>query len=384
MFDIDQILINESGRIGPDIHRKLLHTSVWNSPLIQKGSWPDEMGDEISVMTYERSLPANTLTWDTVTYNTGSGSNCVPTAEVVNFAQTLRTYNLQQTALESPPFCKNDLRFTVKRKEQLSNIFAILTENTKYAWENRHRDEYVRLAGHKVVLTAAMPEGSASFPLVTPVSKLTQGALNRVRMKLIRDGAGINPITRANGTPVFGLVTSSETSESIIKDNEDIRQDYRWSDKVNELLAPMGIERSYAGFVHMIDDFNPRYDFVDGAWVRRYPYSAVATTQGNKFDINPLYEAAAYEDSIIFHKDVMECLIPKPITAPGGNTKFDPVSYTGDWSWKNILDRTENPDGTIGYFRGILSSGSKPLKPEWGYVIRHLRCDSSLNLLACS
>lgn len=383
-YDVDQLLVNESGRIGPDIYKKSLNTSPWLK-LVKKGLWPDEMGQTISVMTYQRSLPANSLTWATVDYSTGTGSgSCIPSAEVVNFAQTLRTYNLQQTAIESPALCTTDLRFSLKRKEQLSHIFRILQENTAYAWIDRHRDEFTRLAEHKVIATAALPESSASFPLVVPTSRLTQGILDRFYMKLVRDGAGNNPLGRENGRPQFALITSSEASNSVILDNASIREDYRYSNKVNELLAPLGVERAYKGFYHIIDDFAPRWDFVGGAWVRRLPYAAVATTQGNKWDINPLYETAAYEDNFIFHTDVMECLIPAPITSPGGNVKFDPVSFMGDFKWKNIPHKDENPDGTIGYFRGILSSGSKPVFPEWGYVIRTLRCDPSLNLLACS
>jgi hypothetical protein len=55
----------------------------------------------------------------------------------------------------------------------------------------------------------------------------------------------------------------------------------------------------------------------------------------------------------------------------------------GEFKWLNIRDTADNPDGTIGYFRAVLSSGSKPVFPEWGYVIRHARCDSSLGLLSC-
>lgn len=381
--DIDQLLINESGRIGPDIYKKVLNTSPWLK-LTKRTTWPDEMGSTISVLTYQRSLPANTLTWGTVDFNTGSGNNCVPTAEVVNFAQTLRTYNLQQTAIESPKLCVNDLRFSLNRKEQLSNVFRILTENTSYAWIDRRRDEFTRLAEHKVIATAALPESSASFPLVVPTSRLTQGILDRYYQKLIRDGAGNNAYGRENGRPQFLLIASSEASRSVIKDNADIRADYHWSSKANELLAPLGVERAYSGFYHLIDDFAPRWDFVGGAWVRRLPYAPVATTQGSKWDLNPLYEAAAYEDAFIFHGDVLEEAVPKPITSPGGNTSFDAVNYMGDFKWLNIQTPDTNPDKTIGYFRAVLSSGSKPVFPEWGYVIRTLRCDSALNLLACS
>jgi hypothetical protein len=378
-LDINNLLVAEQDRIGPDIYHKSLNTSPWLK-LINKASWPDEMGTEIQVMTYQRSLPTNTLSWNAVNFDT---STCVPSSETVNFAQTLRTYNLQHTAIESPKICVNDLRFTMKRKEQLSNIFRILTENTSYAWIERHRDEFARLAEHKVIATTGMPEDSASFPLVEPTSRLTQGILDRIYMKMIRDGAGNNPFGRENGRPQFAVITSSEQSNSIILDNAAVREDYRYSSKVSELLSPLGVERAYKGFYHLVDDFAPRWNFVGGAWERVLPYAPLATTKGNKWDINPAYEAAQYEDSFVFHLDVMETLIPAPITSPGGNTKFDPMSYMGDFKWKNILDAITNPDGTIGYFRAVLSSGSKPVFPEWGYVIRTLRCDSNLGLLAC-
>jgi hypothetical protein len=379
-LDINNLLVAETNRIGPDIYSKSLNTSPWLK-LVKKASWPDEMGTEIQVMTYQRSLPANTLTWGNVNF---TDTNCVPTAQVVNFGQVLRSYNLQQTAIESPKLCVNDLRFTMKRKEQLSNIFRILTENTSYAWIDRHRDEFTRLAEHKVVATSAMPEGVVAFPTVVPTSRLTQGILDRIYMKLIRDGAGNNPFGRENGRPQFAIITSSEQSNSVILDNTKVREDYRWSSKVNELLAPLGVERAYKGFYHLIDDFSPRWNFTAGAWIRVNPYTPNGATRGQKWDINPAYETALYEDTFVFHMDVMETLIPAPITAPGGNTKFDPVSYMGDFKWKNIPDAVTNPDGTIGYFRAILSSGSKPVFPEYGYVIRTLRCNSDLGLLACA
>ena len=486
-YDIEQVLINEANRIGPDIYRKTLNTSPWLK-LVKKDVWPDEMGDTIRVLTYERSLPTNSLSWNQVSldpvtgatnsaawynntavnaatlntngsYTTGVGNNAVPSAQVIQFAQTLRSYNLTQTALESPKLSVNDLRFSLKRKEQLSNIFAILQENTSYAWQDRFRDEYVRVAQNKLSaaadsngnLVCNAPADGVTFKTSSlPVSILTQGILDRVYMKLIRDGAGNNPLDRENARPVFGAILSSESSRNLIADNADIRQDYRWSDRTSELLAPLGIQRSYAGFFHMVDDWLPRHDtftlnasssntsyvingLTDGAgnavvagsqvsgdgipsgtyvvsvvntpssgtitsqaltlsaypaviasggkvFIRRTPYAAVATTQGMKFDISTAYEQAQYEDTIVFHQDVFSNLVPKPVTAAGSNVTFDAVSYMGDFKWKNIITPDTNPDGTIGYFRAILSSGTKPIRPEWGYVIRHLRASTPLFL----
>lgn len=417
-YDIDTILVAESGRIGPDIYRKTLNTSPWLK-LIKQNAWPDEMGQELTVLTYERSLPANTLSWSDVTFNgttggggaaSGSGS-CLPPTQEIAFAQTARTYSLSHTALESPPICVNDLRYSFRRQEQLRMIFDILTENASYAWQDRYRNEYFRACGHKVTAYGStsgvtLPEVTttnvdpnsttatntlfyaSSGDILPPSSYLTQGILDRIYMKLIRDGAGNNPLDRVNARPQFGLICSPETSDRIIRENADVRDDYRYnSGKVNELLAPLGIERAYRGFFHMIDEFAPRYTIVAGGDTkiqRVLPYTSAAATYGNKYDINPDYEDAEYEVSFVFHQDVLESLIPKPITSAGGNTKFDPVNYRGDFKWLNIPHPTQNPDGTMGFFRGVMSNGTKMIRPEWGYAILHLRCPNDLGLTNCA
>jgi hypothetical protein len=390
-YTIDSWLAAESGRIGPDIYHKTLNTSPWLK-LVKQDTWPDEMGTDISVLTYSRSLPESAdarLTWSSVGFNSnsGSGGTCVPSATQVKFYNKLVTYNLKQTAIESPPICVNDLRFSFRRKDQLSNIFRILTENTSWAWQTRYRDEYIRLANNKILANTSMTSGTSSFPAAEPTSKLVQPILDKVRMRLIRDGAGNDPLGRENGTPVFGLVCSSETSYEIIRNLANDREDYRYSTKANDLLAPLGVERTYKGFYHLIDDFMPRYSYSGGVYTEIPPYIKSTSGGNTEWIVNPAYELAQYEVSIVFHKDVFHSVIPAPITSPGGSTSFDPVSYRGEFKWLNIRDKDENPDGTIGYFRGVLSAGSKPIRPEWGYAIMHTRCGNNLlaaQLVACS
>jgi len=48
---------------------------------------------------------------------------------------------------------------------------------------------------------------------------------------------------------------------------------------------------------------------------------------------------------------------------------FNPVDYKGKYSWLNIQDEILNPDKTIGFFRGVIATASKPLKTEFGTVI---------------
>jgi len=406
--NIENLLITESGRIGADIYRKTLNTSPWTT-LVKQEAWPDEMGTTVNVLIYERTLPASggSITFTDVAYNgvgtqvigaTPSGSNvgpgtCAVTGNDLGFAQTLRTYNLQQAAINSPDICLNDLRFPVRRQEQLRNIMSVLSENTQYAWENRYRDEYVRLANYNVnanqsELLAASGQTKGSFSITTlPTSRLTQGILRYFYSRLIRDGAGQNAYGKENGAPVFLLVTSPEASDDLIKLNADIRQDLRYA-KPSELIQPLGVERSYAGFYHLVDTMTPRYDFDNtlvgqNKWVRRNPYATDASaSKGTRYIPNPAYYTAEYEDSIIFHPDVFTSLVAKPISTTGGMA-FDPQSYRGDFRWRNIPSRDCNPDGTIGFFRAIFSSGSKPVRPELGVVIRHKRCAADFGLVGC-
>ena len=408
--DVEQLLVKESGRIGPDIYRKTVDQSPWLK-LVKQDAWPDEMGDSVSVMVYERSLPYNSdgtlkTNWTALsssaaygTAGTGTGNAIAPDGGTIEFGQTLRTYNLSHTSLNSPDISLNDLRFPLKRKEQLANIMSILTESTSEVWIQRYRDEYVRVAQNKCTATTAnspstgedyalgiarLTDGTFPAPSATASEnlELTQGMLDRIYLNLIRDGAGVNSYDRINGAPVFLAIMSPEASDALIRANADIRQDFRWSDRVNELLAPLGVTRTYRNFHHLIDPFPARWDYVSSVWTRRRPFKPVANDLGDsrrgvKYELDADYLAAAYEDTIIFVPEVFTSLVPKPLSA-GSDMEFSPQNYRGEFTWRNIASRDANPDGTIGFFRAIFASGSKPVMPQQGYVIRHKRSASSI------
>jgi len=202
-------------------------------------------------------------------------------------------------------------------------------------------------------------------------------------MKLIRDGAGTNAMGRENGAPVFMLICGAETSENLIRLNADIRQDFRWA-KPNELLTPLGIERSYGGFYHSIDPYPPRFAVwatTNNNLIRVYPFRKETTTKGTAYNINPAYETASYEISYIFHQDVFRSVVPSPINT-ANKMAFNPQNYRGEFKWVNILDRQFNPDGNVGYFRGVVASGARPVFPQYGYVIMHKRADISLDYVS--
>jgi len=422
---IDTILTQEANRIGQDIYRRTLHTSPWMD-LIKQTAFPDGMGYTLGTLIYDRTLPTsdlagNTLAgssiWSEVGVNPTVVTDNTPNTAQVNtvssvdqlivgardtnigagtgksfvaFGRQLKQYSLKRATVESPKINVEDLRFAAYRTEQLRAIMDSMTDSTKYSWEERYRDEYDRVCANFVscLTTGTTPRTTDAIgtvvegvntatldlidadndPSIVPNANISNKILDGIYFRLVRAGAGTNAYGRENARPVFGLICSSEASY-VLQTEAGFRDDVRYNNaKVSDLIAPLGIEKSFRGFYHLIDDMAPRFTITTtsgtGILTRQQPYTA----SGGIITLNAAYETAPYEAAYVLHQDVMESQIPEPITGSNGLT-FDPVNYRGKFNWKNIPSVDLNPDGTIGFFRGILASATKPIKTEFGYVI---------------
>jgi len=436
--NIDNILAQEANRIGADIHKNTVHTSPWMD-LVKKSTFPDQMGYQLTTLIYSSSLPTTTTTGDvlagtaiwgdmgalnnganvfTPTGSAGSDQPLKDTAESIlgpnesnkgsiNFGKELKKYNLKRAVIESPRINVEDLRFAAHRQDQLRAILDVMTESTRYTWEERYRDEFDLLADNFVACKKTSEnskmttgrEGTASSSILDnidadthadsgydaaqtndqlPEANISNALLDDLYFRLVRSGAGNNAYGRENGRPVFGLVCSSEASRQLQIESE-FRDDIRYNQaRVSELVAPLGVEKSFRGYYHLIDDLAPRYDLGADDFLNRIP---PYTVSGGIISPNAAYESAPVELAYIIHPDVYESQIPAPLSGSNGLT-FDPLTYKGDFKWTNIPDATINPDGSIGFFRGVLASASKPIKTKFGYVIAIARksADAALGL----
>jgi len=335
----------------------------------------------------------------------------------VSIAKMLKEYTMKRISIESPRISLEDLRFAAHRGEQLKAVTDLLAGSSKHIWENRNRAEFERIAANLVLCentgttiksTAAVDSGdgdttanenfeglslSHSSPGVVAsavnienttnatettnaseaLANISNGILDKVYYNLIRKGAGTGAYGRENGRPVFGLVCSSEASYQL-QTEAGFRDDVRYNNaKVSDLIAPLGIEKSFRGFYHLIDDMAPRFSIADtGVTSPISPY----TLDAGVVTMNGSYDTADYEAAYIIHPDVYHSLIPAPFSV-GAGIKFDPLTYSGDFKWTNILNAADNPDGTVGYFRGVLASASKPIKTDFGYVLLFKRTSTT-------
>jgi len=430
---INTVLTEEANRIGQDIYSRTLHTSPWMDLIKQSTfadgmgytqttliydrsiphtaadaegvSWQD-VGNELGGNTFATTLGQSLLDSATNVGGAQGGSTAADTRSNIAFAKQLKQYSIQRTIIESPRISTEDLRFAAHRTDQLRAIMDRMTEASRYTWENRYRDEFERLAGNLVLCettgttiqsstidsgdggttadesfeglsiasgtaaTSVNVENTTNATETTNASEalanISNAIMDKIYFNLVRKGAGNNAYGRENGRPVFAAVMSSEASYQL-QTEAGFRDDIRYNQAaVSDLIAPLGVEKSFRGFYHLVDDLAPRYSIADdGTATRIQPYEVAS---GSLTTINGTYDTASFEAAYVIHPEVMESQIPNPYGGASGVT-FDPVNYRGKFSWTNNKDNVSNPDGTLGYFRGILASASKPIKTENGFVI---------------
>lgn len=387
---VTDILVRETGRFLPgEIFARVYGKSIWMS-LIQRGTYPAALSEILSVLTYERNAPAVAEpTWNAIQVVDGQeGGACLPIPDLIDIGSTTRTFQLYRRALHGPQFCAEEFRTVFDLRLQLDRISEIISQRVRIEWEIRDRHEYFRSCQRKVVVNDCFNPiedntGALTYPAVCPNQTLGMGLLNKYRITLLRDGAADSALLQQNGAPLLTVVASPEWIGNTIRTNSDIRQDIRWADSGEgqnaRLLKAFGINHTYDGFMFLADLFPRRFTCAGGVFTEVPAYVPIVTTKGIKYDLNPLYSTAPYEEVFIFDPMVMLQLVPQPITNPAPNFRFDPVSYVGDVKILNIPNEQCNPDGNLLRHRIIMTAASEPKHVWKGVAFVQLRCDPACN-----
>lgn len=374
---------------------------VQNMP---REAWLDGNGFQYSYPIYERSLVTKSVfdsdffqTFATVDPDATSVNNLEDTGacsivghNIESFGVTNRSVNLKKSAINSPDICLDNLKFQWQVVDQIKNVTRIMAENSKWVWSNTYQQEYAAGTANKI--NAGQDGVFASFNAATPPnSMLTFGILESIHQDMGYNGGSINPTARMDdGQPVYTAVGSNYTFNQLKASDPNQRADFQYSSsgggsEQGILTQRIGLgAKVYQGFKFEVVQFPPRFDITAGpVYTRRYPYVASSATRGQKWEVAPLYKNARYEDTLIFHKDVMKILIPKPGMSIGAVTYQQSYSWAGEFVWRNIQDRVCNIDGNTGFFRALFAYGVKLERPDLGYQIRHLRCPVANDWAPC-
>ena len=380
----------ETGRIALGTHRLGLFKDPYLR-FVTQSAFPDFMGAVITNTIAQRTV-ATGSGWEDVgvTGVSGETNSCLAPVKKVGYAFDQKTFKLRHQAIESDWICLEDVRTSAFPIDDVNNYIKILADNVNKEWIERYDNDYYA-AVTKVSVEPGLAEstGTTFGSLPNPTSVLTIGVLRELYDRLYQNNAGDDgDAVTDDGSPVFNVFAERATIENLIKLNEDVRQDIRWSDRVNDLLGANGSsllpKKAYGGFVFHSRPFPKRFnDDGAGGYTEVAPYvSTTGATKGTKFIINPAYKAAKYTSTVIFHPKAVEWLVPNP-NLKVGKLVYDAQNYRGDFKWINEWDKNCNPDKNSGYWRAKMACAAKQIFPEFGFYILHLRCGLANDLVAC-
>lgn len=397
---INDNFVRETGRVALGTYRLGLYKDPYLR-FVSQSAFPDNMGKTITNVIAQRSIATGTG-WENigVTGEDGEANACLAPVKKVGYAFDTKTFTLRHQAVESNFICLEDVRTSAFPIDDVNNYIKILADNVNVEWIKRYDDDY--LANSTKITVEPGLDGAASATVAfngttglatisgaaAPTSVLTPGVLRQIHDNLYQDNAGDDgDAVTDDGAPVFNVFSERATIENLIKLQQDVREDIRWSDRVNDLLGANGSsllpKKAYGGFVFHSRPFPKRFnDGAGGTFVEVAPYITTSAVKGTKAIINPAYKTAKYSSTVIFHPKAMEWLVPNPNLKVGKLT-YDAQNYRGDFKWINEYDRNCNPDKNSGYWRAKMACAVKQIVPTWGYYILHLRCNLAADLVAC-
>jgi hypothetical protein len=402
---LENLFLDHAMLIRNDVVKSIQDSDFYIKRL-PKEPWLDGQGYQYSYPIYERSIVTKAVTdSDFFTAfatldNTPDSNNNLPSTGACNlvghnidsFGITTRTVTLKKAAINSPDICLDDLKFQWQVMDQIKNVTRVLAENSKFVWSNTYQDEYRNNCGNFVSAGQDTIDTTGFDPANPPTAVLSFGILEEIHQQLGFNGGSIRPSAKMDdGTPVYEAVGSLYTFNDLKKKSANERNDFRYftaggGAEQGILTERIGLgSKIYQGYKFNAVQFAPRWDLISGAYVRRYPYVASNATRGKKWEVNPDYKNAKYEDTAIYHDEVLRVLIPKPGVNAGGGLSYlyGAYSWAGEFVWRNIPDRDCNVDGNIGFFRALFAYGIKVERPDLGFVVRHLRCDRDADLTDC-
>lgn len=385
---VTQAFIAETGRIGPELWQR----SSRKRPIVgligaDRGTWQHGMGVTVSNMTFERSLSTSTSDpWTTIAPSDGASVNaCLPPVTTVTFGQTQQNMTPKTMALETEYFCIRDILFAWQFAKSLNAVKNVLTDRTSWEWARKWTADYYDVAGHNLTtrVGGAFDNGSSGYSTANPpTATLDFGTLEMIYQSQYREGMSVQRYTREDTNAMAGeIIMGDEQYKNLLRQNPVLANQINYAymgAKGDNPLLPSGIERRrklFDNWVIYTDPYPRRFALTGGVYVEIPVWVSSSTTKGNKQTINPAWEAAPYEEVIVYHNDVMRSLAYNTMTNPAPGWQFNAVNSMGDWSVRNILERDCNPDGDQIFWRAVFGDVTEPVNPAVGYTILTLRCN---------
>ena len=409
--------------LDQQVSRTASYRSIWLN-LIPRGTYPKNVGTNRSVFAIGNVEPTTgSGGWTAIDLSNqlGSGADLMDTPDEVctndwvdvEWGYFETTYGPEMSQLRGPVICKKELDFSHDPSEFLGSYVQEVSKRAQREWELNLQFHHISLS-RKVI---AVPDFESTFNTTAsqttgvpealgdmgdcPSCELTQEMLEIVAQYLIEDGATTPDsngfISWEDNGPIFSLYIGMSQSQRLLRQNADLRQDYRWADPQN-IIARLGANRVIGNFRHVINQRPRRYTCNAGTFTLVQPYINaagvgvnVAPNKGTAQVINPAWRTAPYEGADVLSPYLFTSEVVNPTNSAGGVT-FNPTNYMGKWdfvtgAWKWDSD-CEDPLEERGRHYAQFVAAAKPniaARYKYGYHIIFKRCvGNNVECTTCS
>lgn len=351
-----------------------------------RAMWEDGQGLAMNNLMFERTVPTDDGDeWsDQAASDNITIDNCNVDPELLHFGQTSRAWHRQNRHLQTDDFCFEDLRSSFQYAAFMGKVQDNLRFVSNFVWDNRNRDEYIRLSDHKVTESETLNLDATSFSGSTPPTRrLSWGTLESIYDYLegegIMDAGGAVGMGNKMGRPIIDLFTDSNTMRDLMRQDPELREDFRFAYEGEGINSPLLMARgstfSYNGYRLVQDSNVKRANIVGGniVYVPKYLPATQDATKGWKQQQNPGWRYAQYQVSVVHIPAVFTQRVPAT-KGPMDGMPFKAVNWMGDFEFLVILDKKCNPKGNKGFFDAYFSSASEPGLTHLGFAIFHKNC----------
>lgn len=434
----NQVMMKKAERFDPFVQKSLIANPRFWYNMIPRGAFPNFNGYQHETRIFRGGLEhyAGLADWSAIDPNaTDSNNPCkTGTYTVPHYAWERLQWSGFQRWWGSDPICLKQLQYLELAAQQLAWILQVGADYGISLQEVWNRDYLLYLSNgydRGFVMTSEFAGNTAApkfyydpfqthdfgdadgaVPFIVFPANVEVETLNFDVLDAVHDSLSIRcpnaAIGRDGGVPLFGLPVSHRDFERYIKGNTYELTNWREA-RPEKLISGLDLGvKSHRHFSLNFDENQLRFKIksyiasydssvygdvgsdLDGTavFVARYVAPRIAGRNGETVngapaqipEDNPEYLTAELAVAPIMLNEVFYNLMGTEINSLGSQTYFGPQSgLNGKWTWVNEYDKTENPERTIGNFRGKFEIFPKP-SPNVMHALSFLyrRCTESL------
>ena len=385
----------EFAQLLPSFVTKQIASDNFYNKAIEKADFKDGSGRQYTYPIFGRGVVVGDAFAGFAELG-AEGSTCDRPVQTIKFGAKNGTVTSRQLSQQTVLLCLTDLLYKWNVADQLQNTLVQMAQISRFTWANEYQNTYIRLSGNKVIANAdRTTTAGATFAPVAATKPLTWGILAYIHQKLIlRYGGEGHAGKDADERPIFNLVGSSETFQALKLMDSNVRGDMQWAFATDGAGSPLlqtpGISPriAYHGWKFNTVDQPARYNQgVGGAYVQVFPMLTVAGSNGDSvWEINPAWESADFEATVVFLSNVMKHLVVKPKNFNAGYTWSAAQNWAGEFTWEmEAKSKVCNPNGDKGWWQANYVWGAQALRTDdLSYVIMHTRCPLPDEAYSCA